>query len=88
MTEPSPDMLARVTRILSDFMGFGADHIDHDHAARQIIAAMREPTIEMVLAGRDPIVDAIFDDRISEDDGVCNVWHAMIDAAVGSGAKP
>ncbi len=54
---------------------FGEGYID---SARVAIAAMREPTQEMVTAGEYYTVS-----RFSEDDVFLKGWQAAIDAALG-----
>ena len=70
------DMIERVAVAINQAMLLHDDY-DPDLLARAAIAAMREPTEEMLTAGDDHT-----DRYDSEEDDFLNGWRAAIDAAL------
>lgn len=76
------EMIERVARAIRDVKSHGDLALTHEDLARAAIAAMREPTGEMVKAIHSAAARAY-----AERDSLANVgvWHIMIDAALNGG---
>ena len=75
------NMVEKVAKAINDTMLNYGDY-KPDELARAAIAAMREPTEEMVTAG-----ESYTDSRFSEEDDFLNGWQAAIDAALDCSTK-
>jgi hypothetical protein len=64
-----------------DCLGLGSKE-HHRCMARAAIAAMREPSEEMIVAGRYAILAKMRSQSATSDAGLTVIWQAMIDAAL------
>lgn len=77
------DMIERVAQAIDTLGNIDLANYQHrEMVARAAIAAIREPTQDMILPGYNALMD--WDARTGEDYGIAEIWRAMIDAALAS----